>query len=215
MEKEVVVRRDNGTPTMHRYPFENLPLLKSHLHPKFAIFDAGRKLLKLDPPPYLKLIETFPSLSFSSVQDLYTTWTHDPPTNEAPRDQSYNVPNKVFDEGDFIDDFNDVGDPRDGDYVGRSNKTNQTGSVRIGYTRIGNTKQEVDSEVKPTAVKRKHPHPNRPTRKVFSEWYNYYNRQLLSELTLSSINRGFGETACTDDRIRDWLKTLPKRKRLV
>lgn len=35
-----------GTPTwtIHTHPFNTLPLLKSHLHPKYVIFDAGRKL---------------------------------------------------------------------------------------------------------------------------------------------------------------------------
>ena len=29
------------------YPYDDLPILKSHLHPRFAIFDAGRKLHRL------------------------------------------------------------------------------------------------------------------------------------------------------------------------
>ncbi|KAK7678552.1 hypothetical protein QCA50_018424 [Cerrena zonata] len=30
--------------TVHEHPFQTLPLLESHLHPKFVLFDAGRKL---------------------------------------------------------------------------------------------------------------------------------------------------------------------------
>lgn len=33
--------------TVHVYPFRTLPLLKSHLHPKFSILNAGYKLKKL------------------------------------------------------------------------------------------------------------------------------------------------------------------------
>lgn len=33
--------------TVHFYPFQTLPLLESHLHPQFVIFEAGRKLAAL------------------------------------------------------------------------------------------------------------------------------------------------------------------------
>jgi hypothetical protein len=33
--------------TLHVYPFKTLPIIKSHLYPKFAIVNAGEKMHKL------------------------------------------------------------------------------------------------------------------------------------------------------------------------
>ena len=35
---------DDEAPHFHSYPYSDLPHLVSHIHPKFAIFDAGRIL---------------------------------------------------------------------------------------------------------------------------------------------------------------------------
>jgi hypothetical protein len=47
---------------VHYYPFDTLQLLRSHLHPKYAIFEAGRKLGGLDASLATNLADRYPSL---------------------------------------------------------------------------------------------------------------------------------------------------------
>ena len=47
-DEEVDIDRGRGAGMVsHIYPYSTLPRLECHVHPKFAIFDAGLKLIKL------------------------------------------------------------------------------------------------------------------------------------------------------------------------
>jgi len=66
-------------------PFQTLPLLKSHLHPKFAIMEAGRKLT--NALCYLfQLTRDYPSLSHELI--LYNAWLRDAPAG-VEEDETY------------------------------------------------------------------------------------------------------------------------------
>ena len=59
----------------YRYPFQTLPLLESHLHPNFIIFNAGCKVDSLsqsDMLSFTRLTDAFPHLLF--IQNLYCAW---------------------------------------------------------------------------------------------------------------------------------------------
>ena len=86
MENLRIVRQDfipsdSSTPvsdansTIHMCPFDTLPQLESHIHPKFVIVNAGAKLVKLATVDVLKLVEDFPRLS--SIITLYNAWTRE------------------------------------------------------------------------------------------------------------------------------------------
>jgi len=75
----------------HPYPFDTLPLLESHLQPKFVIFDAGQKLAESEQNEIQNLVDVFPSLQFSSIMALYSAWIRPPPA-KAKEDLTYNVP---------------------------------------------------------------------------------------------------------------------------
>ena len=98
MEEVVIVRIDSiptdGAPisrdqfTTHTYPFNTLPLLESHIHPKFVIINAGIKLERFDNTVIDKLVKDFPGVS--SLRTLYNLWTGRIP-DTALADPSYNV----------------------------------------------------------------------------------------------------------------------------
>jgi len=77
--------------SIHVYPFDSLPLLESHIHPKYVIFDAGSKLADSEQNLIQKLVDVFPSLQFSSIMALYSAWIRPPPA-KAQEDPLYNVP---------------------------------------------------------------------------------------------------------------------------
>jgi len=87
--------------TIYTYPFNGFPLLKSHLHPKFAIFEAGRRLEFLEPTVFKSLLVKFPSLAL--IGELYGAWSRKPPA-EWKTDISFYDP-------DDTDDGNGNGDP--------------------------------------------------------------------------------------------------------
>ncbi|KAF9495946.1 hypothetical protein BDN71DRAFT_1430620 [Pleurotus eryngii] len=60
------------------FPFNSIPPLKSHIHPKFAIFELGLQVSHLPLDEYCSLLITTPILS--SVLDIYYAWTRTPPT---------------------------------------------------------------------------------------------------------------------------------------
>jgi hypothetical protein len=95
----------------HVYPYPSFPLLTSHLHPKFAIVEAGRKLATSASTYLPQLIVDYPILS--SILILYVAWTRDPPP-AAGQDSSFSVP---YNEDD--DDY-DYDEPNDSDYGGRT-----------------------------------------------------------------------------------------------
>ncbi|KZT19361.1 hypothetical protein NEOLEDRAFT_1029002, partial [Neolentinus lepideus HHB14362 ss-1] len=59
--------------TVHNYPFDSMRLLNSHIHPKFAIFELGRKLASLSPDIKNKLITNKGILSL--IIQLHGAWT--------------------------------------------------------------------------------------------------------------------------------------------
>ena len=75
--------------SIHLYPFKTLPLLKSHIHPKFDIFNAGAKLIDLTAVDVSKLVEDIPGLS--SIITLQDAWTRKLAENEL-NDPTFNLP---------------------------------------------------------------------------------------------------------------------------
>ena len=76
-----------------RYPYHTLPRLKSQLHPKFAIFNAGIKLAELrgNLDKLGKIFEECPSLV--KVEKLYNAWIQKIP-DDALNDRSYVDPDE-------------------------------------------------------------------------------------------------------------------------
>jgi hypothetical protein len=95
--------------SIHGYPFDSLPLLKSHLHPKFAMYDAGRKLekVKINPNEINRLQHLFPSLS--SIVAVYDAWKQ-LPTKEQQQDPTY-----VSNDNDVRPDYYDIDEDNDED----------------------------------------------------------------------------------------------------
>ena len=61
--------------TNHVYPFKTLPLIKSHVHPQFAIVAIGKLLYTpsiVTKPLPDKLLDEFPTVK--KVYELYGTW---------------------------------------------------------------------------------------------------------------------------------------------
>jgi hypothetical protein len=61
---------------IHFYPFDTLPPFRSHVHPKFAIFELGRKyheLLKKNTAAANEAVESYPNLR--RVHRIYAAWT--------------------------------------------------------------------------------------------------------------------------------------------
>lgn len=98
----------------HFFPFDSIPLLKSHIHPKFAIFELGRQVSHLPLDVYRSLLTTTPILS--SVLDIYYAWTRTPPARFL-EDTEFNPPPGSSDAEDSEDDESggDDDDPNDED----------------------------------------------------------------------------------------------------
>ncbi|KAF9037585.1 hypothetical protein BJ165DRAFT_1597308 [Panaeolus papilionaceus] len=75
--------------TIHEYPFEDFPIVTSHIHPKYAILHAGRTLRKgnLGVQQKSALKERFPWLQ--QVERLYLAWTAFLPL-DAEKDSIFN-----------------------------------------------------------------------------------------------------------------------------
>ncbi|KAF7759616.1 hypothetical protein Agabi119p4_11311 [Agaricus bisporus var. burnettii] len=71
---------------IHVYPFDELPEIRSHVHPKFAIVELGRKLSELCIDTLKSLIDSFPVLG--SVLAIFMAWTRivAPPEEGSQRD---------------------------------------------------------------------------------------------------------------------------------
>ena len=127
-ENHVQIPRESGDGeggTFHRYPYNELPLLKSHIHPKFAIFDAGRKLKRLEElttskRELLRVLTDNPRLE--KVQILYYSWTQKV-SRDLLANKSYNDPNYVLVYEPEEDGDNGSDDSEDMDYNGRTNRT--------------------------------------------------------------------------------------------
>lgn len=179
--RQTKVLTDGMTPssadfTVYTYPFDGFPLLKSHLHPRFAIFEAGRRLESLQPNDYQRLLVDFPSLAL--IGNVYEAWSRKPP-EEWKKDESYNVQDG--------DDDDDDDDEHDGD--GDPDYDDQTS---IGRS-FGRKRPAQSSPTPQTKRQRPNPRPSGSKRKV------------LSELTMANYHRQpIGKTTWTADRIFDW-----------
>ncbi|XP_006455583.1 hypothetical protein AGABI2DRAFT_180559 [Agaricus bisporus var. bisporus H97] len=63
--------------TLHFYPFDTLPSFRSHLHPKFAIFELGRKFIELierNPTAANAAFSSYPILH--TIRIIYLAWSH-------------------------------------------------------------------------------------------------------------------------------------------
>ena len=282
-EKHLIIGRqddDAGPLTTHTYPYNTLPLLKSHLHPQFVIFNAGSKLSKLmggksTLNELQKVSENHPDVDLNTVIMLYDAWTR-PIPEDAVETVSYIDPNvELIPVRKCKPEDEDTGSGEnleDSDFVGRDYRTSGRGDglhfrpvtrsigiaeqddnnndddddnktesgrgdglrpvtrsiravrrdgngARPGRTRTqitpadrqdGDDHRGVGASTKHTgkqkalAVKKK--------RKVFSE-SSTHNQQLLSEATLFSFNQQFGVAPWTDDRIRHWSMSFPKKRK--
>ncbi|KAJ8521508.1 hypothetical protein ONZ45_g1810 [Pleurotus djamor] len=75
------------------YPFDELPVRKSHVHPKFAIYRLGRQLDSI----YRSNREVFESLttgrpSLSRILTIYNAWSQDVPSNPPSSFESDSSP---------------------------------------------------------------------------------------------------------------------------
>lgn len=196
MHKRVVTRQDvDAIPSdelkytenfsIHSYPFDTLPLLESHLQPKFVIYNAGEKLAVLGHRLYDKLIDSFPGLSssFSLILSLYAAWTL-PPPDDAGEDSSY-----------VSADDDDDGDDGDGD---------SDDDDDLDYTLPGRPKRRKVQAMEPLAPPTKRKRPNPKVLPVSSR------RKFLSKETMSSLDQHLGEALWTAERIREWSKAFRK-----
>lgn len=170
----------------HLYPFDTLPLLESHLHPKFVIFNSGSKLDKMGHTSLEKHIDKFPSLS--KVLTVYKTWITPIQKEEVLKDVSFHY----CPIGYICDDV----DEDDSDYD--DHKTNRTKSGRAGIWSTRDWKREPSL---PRAVKRKRSNPR--TGKVICN-RSVYIPPLLSKATLSSFDQQIGDAAWTNISINQW-----------
>jgi hypothetical protein len=167
--------------TVHRYPFDTLPIIKSHLHPKFAIVNSGDKmhrLQKLDGKVFAKALGDFPSLRL--LKDVYTAWTGWVDVN----DPSFNVSRVVpldFHENDDVN-------GGDGDDADDSDYDDRTIPLRAGSKKNA-------SQASPTR-KRKRANP--------APQASGSNRKVLSETSLSKHNEQRGTHLWSDRRILKW-----------
>ena len=102
----------------YNYPYDTLPRLRSHLHPKFAIFHAGKILNRvLGKNSHLnsELQDLDPNRDLETILKLYDAWTL-PVPGDARNDATYVNPLAEF----VVDDDN-VNDNRSG--LGCTNRT--------------------------------------------------------------------------------------------
>ena len=190
---------DDDGGTLLPYPYDKLPCLTSHIHPKFAIFDAGEKLealgeLSSSQQELREVLSGNPGLE--KIRILYSAWIRTPP-KDSVNDISYNDPNFVL-AYEPEDDGDDSDDPEDGDYTNRTKIGLGNGTFPRPRTRSAVAAER--SRKAPVAVKRQ---------KVLSGSSNHNQR--LSKATLTRFNQQFGEAVWTGDRIRGWSKTSLKQ----
>lgn len=196
MEMEVISRQHyippHGIPlspddiTNHVYPFATLPLLESHVHPKFVIADAGIKLVSFTIDELKELFKNYPDLAY--ILSLYNAWIR-PLNARQLNDPSFIVP-KVNDEDDDDDgdgDNNDDSDYDDRPPSQRSRKRKAPANSQAKSQR-SNPKRHASSK------------RSRPKGKP------------LSQTRLSCHNQLLGKRAWTYDRIRKWSNR--KRRKL-
>jgi len=169
--------------TTHTYPFATLPLMTSHLHPKFVILEAGRKLETLETNNVAELIGNYPSLG--DVVVLYGAWTRAVPSN-AMVDRTYNNP----DEDDGSDNDDEEDNNNDEDY--KDNRSQRTSHGRYGSRRW------CAPHGSPT------PSSKRPRREGGTYGQKRKHSSLISGVTMVEHSRKVGKMAWTDDAVRNW-----------
>lgn len=228
---------------IYRYPFRALPLLESHLHPKFAIYDAGRKLKTLaesssTQDELKEVLLDYPSLG--QVKILYDVWIQTPP-RFALQDTSYIMdPKDVLveyssDEGSYID------GNEGSDYHDRTNRTKSGRGdgfhIRPRTRSVARTRSEAaerdnltnriknddDDQTRAKSGRGRARTGKTPAKQKKAPAVvkkrkvlsdsHTHNQQLLSEATLSRFNQQSREAAWTGDSIRLW-STLPKKRKL-
>ena len=201
-QEEAVEAEGGGGPVtmpVHVYPCKTLPIIKSHLHPKFAIVNAGEKMYKLlgtNLEDAKRVLLDFPILKV--VMDVYTAWTR--VSEEDLSNKSFNDP--PVSPLDLIggdspsDDNNDDDNNNSSDYDNRTapyrprppnRKTQnsvqgsyQTPPYRVYYSR--NTQNSLQGSNR-TPPYRPHP-PNRKTQNSPQGSYHtppcraYYSRKM-------------------------------------
>ena len=88
LKKKLIVRQNDDGEFIdyHKYPFDTLPKIQTHLHPKFVIFDAGKKWKKAEGfslEPQFKHLET----SLETIEGLYDAWIRPLPKSKATNDK--------------------------------------------------------------------------------------------------------------------------------
>jgi hypothetical protein len=114
MEK-VAFMRQNEDPetlstnnfTVHVYPFNTLPVLVSHIHPKFVILATAQAVANQEEDATQALVQRFPTLG--TILRLSLAWMHLIP-ERAKEDQSYWPPYYPSDNSDDEDNGGDNGD---------------------------------------------------------------------------------------------------------
>lgn len=238
LQEVVVDGQTSEEAIVHSHPFSTLPLLKSHLHPKFVIFDAGRKIAKM-------LEQRSGSLERYSGVDkiyrLYRAWLQPVPIT-AQKDTSYQDPNDVLtvlttddeEDGSYSDGHSNQTRTGRGDgFRVRPRTRSVTAAKRAGDAdadhrnrakrnkgeigdrlpgRDGNGGDDFDDGHDGCAEDRLRPSVKKASkRKVLSESSNH-NQPLLSEATLSRFNQQIGDAAWTGDRIHQWSKRSKRLK---
>ena len=118
---DLPIMRKGETPEndiIYYAPYNTFPILRSHLHPKFAIFDAGRKMgssgIELERHELQIAIEDHPKLK--KIHELYIAWTRKIPKH-ALDDESYHDPNVILVSSSEDGNEDNV---KDKDYIGRT-----------------------------------------------------------------------------------------------
>jgi hypothetical protein len=175
---------------VHTYPYDKLPILQSHLHPKFVLINAGSKLVDLKTALINKIFEDFPITR--KVVELYQAWTRPITDNNVDNDPSYNPPH--------VSDVDDSDDPIivNGDDPNNSDYDDKTKPVCSGYCR---PKQKASTGIKQNSVKRKR--SNTASRKVLSK-SSVHNLSSLSKEALSRLNQQNEGVVWTSGLIRQW-----------
>lgn len=176
-----LIRQNNSRPlrkddiAIHLHPFSDLPLLQSHLHPKFVILDAGRKL-NLKPEAMDSLSEmTSDLITFRKITRIYAAWTSDLPMG-AENDKTFY----------FQEDYDD------GSYQG-DDQSDRTASRRVPDPTARKRARQNES---PT------PAPNQGGRG--QQTLKRAPSICLSKKSVELHDKTSGDKNWTDDALRDW-----------
>ncbi|PPR04143.1 hypothetical protein CVT24_010693 [Panaeolus cyanescens] len=98
-------RDDDKTVSIHDFPFEDLPVIRSHLHPKFVILHLGATISRFCGDAWGGLLDRFPYLW--NVHQLFLAWTGGIPLG------AFNDPTYVFPRSTMNDPVNSAVTPPD------------------------------------------------------------------------------------------------------